>query len=72
LLKLEKKGVSSMAYKRFACMHSGTERARQGHAVLCDRYEFVPVKEADAVIALGGDGFMLQTLHQHMDRDLPI
>ena len=55
-----------MAYKRFACMHSGTDRAQQGHAVLSDRYEFVPVEEADAVIALGGDGFMLQTLHQYM------
>ena len=72
LFKFETKGVSPMAYKRLACMHSGTDRARQGHAVLCDRYEFVPVEEADAVIALGGDGFMLQTLHQHMDRNLPI
>ena len=61
-----------MAYKRFACMHSGTERARQGHAVLCDRYEFVPVKEADAVIALGGDGFMLQTMHAYMDSGIPV
>ena len=61
-----------MAYKRFACMHSGTDRAQQGYSVLRGRYEFVPVEEADAVIALGGDGFMLQTLHKHMDRNLPI
>jgi NAD+ kinase len=61
-----------MTYKRFACMHSSTDRARQGHAVLCDRCEFVAVEEADAVIALGGDGFMLQILHEHMDRNLPI
>ncbi len=43
-----------MAYTRFACMHSSTERARQGHAVVSNRYEFAPVEEADAVIGSAG------------------
>ena len=61
-----------MAYKRFACMHSGTDRAQQGYSVLRGRYEFVPVEEADTVIALGGDGFMLQTLHRMQGLAAPV
>ncbi len=30
---------------------------------------FVDLAEADMVIALGGDGFMLQTLHQMLETD---
>ncbi|WP_262696283.1 NAD kinase [Kordiimonas aquimaris] len=32
----------------------------------------VSVKEADVIVALGGDGFMLQTLHTYMDYEKPI
>ena len=28
--------------------------------------------DADVICALGGDGFMLQTLHQHAERDRPV
>ena len=31
-----------------------------------------PVEDADVICALGGDGFMLQTLHQHGERGLPV
>ena len=31
--------------------------------------DWVPLGQADAVIVLGGDGFMLQTLHQMIDED---
>ena len=27
---------------------------------------------ADVIVALGGDGFMLETLHRHLERDVPI
>ena len=29
--------------------------------------DWVPVEEADAIVAIGGDGFMLQTLHAMLD-----
>ncbi len=29
--------------------------------------DWVPLEEADAVVVLGGDGFMLQTLHAMLD-----
>jgi NAD+ kinase len=35
-------------------------------------YAPVPAEEADIIIALGGDGFMLETLHKHMKRGVPI
>jgi len=36
------------------------------------RYGGVAVERARVIVALGGDGFMLQTLHRHMKRGLPI
>lgn len=39
---------------------------------LSERYASVPEDQADVVVALGGDGFMLQTLHRHIGRDVPI
>lgn len=32
----------------------------------------VPASEADVIVALGGDGFMLQTIHRHIDLNKPI
>ncbi|MEQ8349807.1 MAG: NAD kinase [Sneathiellaceae bacterium] len=37
-----------------------------------DRYGALPPAEADCIVALGGDGFMLQTLHRYMQHGLPI
>lgn len=39
---------------------------------LRDRYGDYPLPEADVVIALGGDGLMLQTLHQVMLLGIPV
>ncbi len=39
---------------------------------LAARYGNVPFEEADVIVALGGDGFMLQTLHGTMDLDVPV
>ena len=35
---------------------------------LRDRYKWVDLRDADMVVALGGDGFMLQTLHSMLGR----
>ena len=37
-----------------------------------ERIDFVPVEEADCVVALGGDGLMLETLHGLLNRPLAI
>ncbi len=39
---------------------------------LTAHYPCVPVGEADIIIALGGDGFMLQTLHATQHLDTPV
>jgi NAD+ kinase len=39
---------------------------------LTARYGNAAPENADAIVALGGDGLMLQTLHAHMDNHTPI
>lgn len=52
-----------------ALVASTSEAAAAAEAMLRERYEFVPIAEADLVVALGGDGFLLHTLHEMLDRD---
>src|SRR5690606_29175833 len=49
-----------------------TPEAQAGLATLKARYAHVPPEEADVVVALGGDGFMLETLHGCIERPVPI
>ncbi|MGE5721449.1 MAG: NAD kinase, partial [Sphingomonadales bacterium] len=46
---------------------SSAEAAQGAEAELRRRYEFVPLEEAEIVVALGGDGFLLHTLHQMLE-----
>jgi len=39
---------------------------------LRDRYAHVSEAEADVIVALGGDGFMLETLHVNLARGTPV
>lgn len=54
---------------RCALVASPTEAAQEATAALRTRHDWVPEDEADLVVALGGDGFMLQTLHGMLDAD---
>lgn len=50
-------------------------RTADGMALLAQleqRYTNTSPEEADVLVPLGGDGFMLQTLHRHMELDKPI
>lgn len=59
---------------RRALLSSGTPSARAAEERLRNHYDFVPMEQADMVIALGGDGFMLQTLHHMLEEEriLPV
>jgi NAD+ kinase len=57
---------------RIACVHSGSDKARQSYAELKHQYNFVPLEECDVIIALGGDGLMLHTIHKHLSLGKPI
>jgi NAD+ kinase len=58
--------------KALAFIASSTDEAQQAQVRLAARYDAVDPQAADAVVALGGDGFMLQTLHAFMNSGKPI
>ena len=51
-----------------ALLASTAEAAQAAEALLRARYDFVPLEEAEQIVALGGDGFLLHTLHDMLDR----
>ncbi len=55
----------SVSAKRIAFRASDTDVAQVALDALADRYGTVPEDEADVIVALGGDGFMLETLSDH-------
>ncbi len=66
--------AQSASRRRLALLHSDTEKAGEAARELSQRAEFVPIEDADIVVALGGDGFMLDTMHDMLDthRVLPV
>ena len=52
-----------MERRRIAFVANGTDIAEAARAALSQRYGHVPPEEAQVIVALGGDGFMLETLH---------
>lgn len=61
-----------MPYEKIAFVASDSRKARDALLILKDRYDNVPPSEADVIVALGGDGFMLHTIHENMGRNIPI
>jgi NAD+ kinase len=57
---------------RIAFTASERPEAQEGRARLAKRYGEVPVNEAEVIVALGGDGFMLECFHDHLASGLPI
>jgi NAD+ kinase len=64
--------TSPKRYDRIAFVASAVPEAQQARAQLVQLYGTQDPNEADVVVALGGDGLMLQTLHQHMRTGKPI
>lgn len=52
---------------RLALAVSYSERAQEAAKALMASYPWVPADEADAVVVLGGDGYMLHVLHKMLD-----
>ncbi len=57
---------------RIAFRAAPTAEAQRAREELEAIYPTVPPEEAEVVVALGGDGFMLETLHRYLDRRIPI
>jgi NAD+ kinase len=64
--------VTTPSYDRIAFVASPHPEAQLALEPLRERYGNVPPETADVVVALGGDGFMLQTLHKFMGSGKPI
>ncbi|HLO76765.1 MAG TPA: NAD kinase [Magnetospirillum sp.] len=61
-----------MDLSKIAFVSADTEAGNAARKRLEDRYPHVPPEEADLIVALGGDGFMLEVLHRYIDRHVPI
>ncbi len=59
-------------FKQIAFVAASTPEARTAYDLLAARYGNAEPKDADVIVALGGDGLMLQTLHKFMKSGKPI
>jgi len=60
------------SYSRVAFVAADTDPAREALEALTKRYGQTAPEKADVIVALGGDGFMLEALHDYMDLKTPI
>lgn len=60
------------AQTKLAFVASGATIAQQAQAALTSQYGGVAVEDADIIVALGGDGFMLETLHSTQKLPAPV
>lgn len=63
---------SRKKFEKIAFVASDVPEARDARARLIGDYGNVDLATADAIVALGGDGLMLQTLHRVMHNPIPI
>jgi NAD+ kinase len=64
-------GTADLKSLGIGLLSSRTDAAKAAEAMLQQRYAFVPADEAKTLVALGGDGFMLHTLHRMLEGDCP-
>ena len=57
---------------RLAFVASARPEAQEARARLESTYGGVPMADAEVIVALGGDGFMLETLHDQIGRPTPV
>ena len=59
-------------FDKIAFVASETKEAADALGKLTKQYGNADFAEADAIVALGGDGLMLQTMHRHLNSRIPI
>src|SRR5215211_3827450 len=64
--------AATPSYERIAFVASPIDEAQAALTLLRSTYGNVPPESAEVIVALGGDGFMLQTLHAFMSSGKPI
>jgi len=61
-----------MEYSRIHFIASASKQAQTAMRTMLARYGQHDLGVADVIVALGGDGFMLRTLHRLLPADLPV
>jgi len=61
-----------MSTPRIHFVASQVKPAGEAAALMQNRYGQYDVDDAEVIVALGGDGFMLRTLHRVIQKDLPV
>ncbi len=61
-----------VSFERICFLASEAEEAQEAMRGLRQCYGHVKAEQADVIVALGGDGFMLHTLHDTMEIDTPV
>ena len=61
-----------MAVKKITFIASETNQATEAKKKLTELYGNSDIKDAEFIVALGGDGQMLQVLHQFIGSGIPI
>jgi NAD+ kinase len=59
-------------FEKIAFVASDMKEAQEARGALVVRYGDTPPQEADVIVALGGDGQMLQTMHRYLNNRIPI
>ena len=57
---------------RIAVVAAETDAAQRALSELCSLYPCVAPERAEIIVSLGGDGFMLETLHRFLPAERPI
>jgi len=65
-------GTAPLAFEKICFTASEAPEAQSALKALRHRYGHVPAGQAEVIVALGGDGFMLHTLHQTMELEVPV
>ena len=64
--------MTTQDIKKLCFLAAETDKARDAKKTLQDRYGDYAPEDADALIALGGDGTMLEVLHQYYSFEKPV
>lgn len=61
-----------MSEKKIAFVAGKSDEAQDAMSRLCGKYPHVRPDKADVIVALGGDGYMLRTLHKYLHLKKPV
>lgn len=68
----DRRAGARVSFEKICFLASEADEAQEAMRSLRHRYGHVPAVRADAIVALGGDGFMLHTLHDTLALALPV